>query len=414
MTPNIFTANGIKCIHIPHSSNIVNFRFTVKAGSMDENPGAYGVAHYLEHMFFKGTKRRNWEQLNLLMSKYGSVNAHTTYDKTAYFITCTKRKAEQALALLAEMFFEPALPEDEFLKERTVILDEKQIYEDRGDSVFYFDMIEKLFGDKGHWVIGTDESLKQMNIQHIHDFRNQFYRSDNMIFSVVGDISPETLEQWTNKMFLPLESGFNNRVEGQAQLNDFHFHHPAKQAHFALVAPGESSLHTLKRPYVDSLFHECLTGGLHSLLYKRLREELGLCYNVNSYHAYNQTSGYNSIMFALDEQNIDKTLKETDSVFKDILQNGVAPEILDASCESLVLHYARKHEVTNSLNLEIENYFDYPNDSYPLQLHLDFNTIEEALYSITNDDIRKFANDFYGNGQPKAVLKMTHGERKLY
>jgi len=156
--------NGFKVANIYNNSNITFMGIGVIAGSNFEMPDIYGISHFSEHMFFKGTKNRNWKQINEEFASIGaSQNAYTDNTEVLYHCTFPTKSLKQAIDLMGDMFFNSLCPIEELKKERKVILEEKKGYDDDHTSFFYESIGKEFFvKEKGHPTIGTTKTIKSI------------------------------------------------------------------------------------------------------------------------------------------------------------------------------------------------------------------------------------------------------------
>ena len=160
---SIINVNGYRVFHLQTDNPIVNARVIVNAGAADETADAYGVAHFLEHMFFKGTEKHSYKEINQITSELGAINAYTSRFQTCYHFTFLAGDFVPATGILFEMTFRPAFPEDEFEKEKGVIKEECQSGLDSPRGFFSDRYTEDLLGTPvGHPIIGNLKSIADM------------------------------------------------------------------------------------------------------------------------------------------------------------------------------------------------------------------------------------------------------------
>lgn len=188
--------NGLQLVFesIPRI-NSAALGFYVHAGSRDEPPELAGVSHFLEHMCFKGTKKRDWRQLSLDVDDLGAMwNAYTWWEGTAYFHWVQSERAESSAEILADMM-RSTIPEDQFDMEKKVILEEIAMYRDRPDALIIDELIQEVFAGHplGQSVLGTEDSIGSISREQMADYFDRRYAPDNMTLVVTGRFDRDTM-----------------------------------------------------------------------------------------------------------------------------------------------------------------------------------------------------------------------------
>lgn len=281
---NVFNVDGLNVLHFPTPHNIILLQFVVNAGAADETPEMYGAAHYLEHMFFKGTNKKNYEQVNKELAILGEANAYTNYTKTVYHLCSLNTNFKQAMNLLAEMLFDASLPSNEFEKEKNVIVEERQTTLDDPDRHFWNTLYHKTFGDIAHPIIGNEQTLHGMSLEHLKAFKNKFYTKNNMCCIISGNVTENeiktVLQQITQQY--PIPEG-TRITRSPIQINTEHhsFQHPSQQAMFSISFPASSyDTLDLQTRITTDILHDIVGGGMYSILFNTIREKMGLCYGI--------------------------------------------------------------------------------------------------------------------------------------
>lgn len=372
---------GYRLFHHRTQTPITNIRFVVDAGAYLEDESNFGAAHYLEHMFFKGTKSKTWDRVNRITSRLGNVNAYTGHERTVFHITTLSETWKEAAGILCEMFFEPAMPEDEFDKERSVILEELKTSQDDPQTHFLNKAIKLFLGREK--VLGTEQSLKSMGVQDLLEFRKQWYTPKSCLISVIGDVleadAIQFMSRWAEKNY-ELPSRDRNVVLEQQGTGDKSFTHPSKQAIIALVWRGNSCNESLQSNFADNVMCCGVGGGMHSLMFSRLREELGLCYSTHMF-----TWGDPPMTMALtllDESNIDKAREEVDGILATVRESGLDDELLEISRRKLMFQMAQRTETSAALGAMLaDQFFDFKERIVP------FEQRRSALNCVTNEHV---------------------------
>lgn len=203
MKYNTYTLdNGLRIIHLPSDSQVVYCGYQINAGTRNEEPGEEGLAHFCEHVTFKGTERRKaWHILNCLESVGGDLNAYTNKEGTVYYSAILKEHIARAVDLLSDIVFHSVYPQAEIDKEVEVICDEIESYNDSPAELIYDEFENILFKGSplGHNILGTAEQVRSFTTEDALRFTRKLYRPDNAIFFAYGDIDFKKLVKLIQK-----------------------------------------------------------------------------------------------------------------------------------------------------------------------------------------------------------------------
>ena len=211
MKYNTYTLdNGLRIIHLPSDSQVVYCGYQINAGTRNEEPGEEGLAHFCEHVTFKGTERRKaWHILNCLESVGGDLNAYTNKEGTVYYSAILKEHIGRAVDLLSDIVFHSVYPQAEIDKEVEVICDEIESYNDSPAELIYDEFENILFKGSplGHNILGTAEQVRSFKTEDALRFTRKLYRPDNAIFFAYGDIDFKKLVKLIGRALADDESG---------------------------------------------------------------------------------------------------------------------------------------------------------------------------------------------------------------
>ena len=211
MKYNTYTLdNGLRIIHLPSDSKVVYCGYQINAGTRNEEPGEEGLAHFCEHVTFKGTERRKaWHILNCLESVGGDLNAYTNKEGTVYYSAILKEHIARAVDLLSDIVFHSVYPQAEIDKEVEVICDEIESYNDSPAELIYDEFENILFKGSplGHNILGTAEQVRAFTTEDALRFTQKLYRPDNAIFFAYGDIDFKKLVKLIGKALTDDSSG---------------------------------------------------------------------------------------------------------------------------------------------------------------------------------------------------------------
>jgi predicted Zn-dependent peptidase len=211
MKYNTYTLdNGLRIIHLPSDSKVVYCGYQINAGTRNEEPGEEGLAHFCEHVTFKGTERRKaWHILNCLESVGGDLNAYTNKEGTVYYSAILKEHIARAVDLLTDIVFHSVYPQAEIDKEVEVICDEIESYNDSPAELIYDEFENIIFKGSplGHNILGTAEQVRSFKTEDALRFTRKLYRPDNAIFFAYGDIDFKKLVKLIRKTLADDDSG---------------------------------------------------------------------------------------------------------------------------------------------------------------------------------------------------------------
>ena len=324
-------SNGIRVLHLADTMPISYVGVAINAGTRDELPDECGMAHFVEHLLFKGTKRRRaWHIINWLESVGGQLDAYTTKEETYIYATVPTEYTERAIELLADIVLNSTFPENEIEKERDVVLDEIQSYNDSPSELIYDEFEELLFPHDpiGRNILGTEQSLETFNSERMQTFVRRNYTPDRMVVFAMGNITPDWLlkkveKYFHNAQYCPPVLG-GRAVGGggsqfstlNSQLSTRKVPQPYTPAHrttprdthqaHCIIGNRAISMNTDER--LTMLVLNNILGGpyMSSRLNLALRERNGLCYTIESNVTNYTDTGVWNIYFGCDPRNLAK------------------------------------------------------------------------------------------------------------
>ena len=412
--------NGLRIIHLPSDSKVVYCGYQINAGTRNEEPGEEGLAHFCEHVTFKGTERRKaWHILNCLESVGGDLNAYTNKEGTVYYSAILKEHIARAVDLLTDIVFHSVYPQAEIDKEVEVICDEIESYNDSPAELIYDEFENIIFKGSplGHNILGTAEQVRSFKTEDALRFTRKLYRPDNAIFFAYGDIDFNKLVRLLKKSFLSeerrvkseettfgdrRESQFNS-PEAQAQFNiqhsTFNTQHSfegqtivmQKNTHQAHVMIG-----TLAYDVNDSrrmplyLLNNMLGGpGMNAKLNLALREHNGLVYTVESTMVAYGDTGIWSIYFGCDEHDVKRCLRLVRKELDKFMQKPLSEAQLKAA----------KKQIKGQVGVACDNRENFALDFGKSFLHYGWEKNVDRLYEqvdeITAEQIQAVAQELF-------------------
>ena len=320
--------NGIRIVY-EKNENIrsATLGIWINNGSRYEPIEINGISHFIEHMMFKGTETRSAKDIATEMDYIGGqINAFTTKECTCYYVKALDIHLDKGIDILTDMFLNSKFDDKDINLERTVIEEEISMYEDQPEDVVIEKLHENIYCDStlGFPVLGTKQSLKNINSEVMHSFVNKTYVPSSIVVSICGSFSDKHLST--------IEDVFSKIQKGESQT-----FRPAKynktkllitkdieQNHICIAFDGISMVD--KRRYALQVMSGILGSGMSSRLFQKVREENGLCYTISGFNSANLDSGIYSIYVALSKNTEQKALTLIREVIVDLLENGISSD----------------------------------------------------------------------------------------
>ncbi|MFV0545752.1 MAG: M16 family metallopeptidase [Bacteroides sp.] len=306
--------NGLRIIHRSSLSKVAYCGFAIDAGTRDENDEQQGMAHFVEHLIFKGTKKRKaWHILNRMENVGGDLNAYTNKEETVVHAAFLTEHFDRAVELLGDIVFHSVFPQHEIEKETEVILDEIQSYDDTPSELIFDDFEDLIFKEHplGHNILGKADILKTFRTDDLLAFTTQFYQPSNMVFFVLGGVDFKKVVRSCEKHFsdLPLVNLEKKRLapplykpQRLVVPKDTH------QAHVMIGGRGYNAFEEKRTALY--LLNNMLGGpGMNSRLNVSLRERRGLVYTVESNLTSYTDTGVFCIYFGSDPADMNHCLR---------------------------------------------------------------------------------------------------------
>ncbi|MDR2937863.1 MAG: insulinase family protein [Prevotellaceae bacterium] len=330
--------NGIRVVHKRVKSPVAYCGLTVNAGTRDELEDEHGMAHFLEHVLFKGTKSRNSLKISsLLENEGGDLNAFTTKEETAIHAVVLKGDVGKAFDIIADIVFNPLFPEAELEKEKDIVRDEINLYRDNPSEQIFDEFEELMFPacSLGRSILGTPKSLKNFTQEKVRNFVHRCYATNQMVFASVGNYSIDRVAALTDNYFSSVfenKNSSNRTAPAEYKPFDLTKKLPNYQANCLLG--NRSFSYNDERRYALSLLTNMLGGpSQNSRLNLALREMNGLSYGVEVASTLYSDCGVTTIYFGTDKNSVEKCLA---------LVNVELDKIRDKKLSTLELSRAKK------------------------------------------------------------------------
>jgi predicted Zn-dependent peptidase len=412
--------NGLRVVTAPmKDTNIVTVIVAVAAGSKYETKNVNGLSHFIEHMLFKGTKKRpkTKDIAEALDAVGGDFNAFTSQESTAFFAKVDKRHLELALDVVSDIYLNSKLDKKEIEKERGVILQEINMYEDTPMLAVQEEFEELLYGDQpaGWKIIGTKENVASVQRNDFVGYMKNFYTAKNTVVCVSGNFG-ETGEKGVireiRKIFSKIRKGVENKklktIEKQSKPELKIKHKKTDQAHLVLGFRGYDMFHPDR--FALSVLTSILGGTMSSRLFLSVREKLGLAYYISASSENYSDSGYLSIRAGVDtdKKKIEKTVRTIMQEIGKIRDKGVSDKELKKA----------KDNFSGKMALSLESSDEVASFLAGQELsRREIKNPEEILCQIDKvkkDDILRVArNIFVNNNLNLALIGPVEDSKKL-
>ena len=428
MKYNTYTLdNGLRIIHLPSDSKVVYCGYQINAGTRNEEPGEEGLAHFCEHVTFKGTERRKaWHILNCLESVGGDLNAYTNKEGTVYYSAILKEHIARAVDLLTDIVFHSVYPQAEIDKEVEVICDEIESYNDSPAELIYDEFENIIFKGSplGHNILGTAEQVRSFKTEDALRFTRKLYRPNNAIFFAYGDIDFKKLVRLLQRALADDESVVNLAEEKLPQITQISWNensiaeeksvssvksvgpknYPSvgdgiagqtivmqKNTHQAHVMIGTRAYDVNdSRRMALYLLNNMLGGpGMNAKLNLALREHNGLVYTVESTMVAYGDTGIWSIYFGCDEHDVKRCLRLVRKELDKFMQKPLSEAQLKAA----------KKQIKGQVGVACDNRENFALDFGKSFLHYGWEKNVDRLYEqvdeITAEQIQAVAQELF-------------------
>ena len=422
MKYNTYTLdNGLSIIHPPSDSKVVYCGYQINAGTRNEEPGEEGLAHFCEHVTFKGTERRKaWHILNCLESVGGDLNAYTNKEGTVYYSAILKEHIARAVDLLSDIVFHSVYPQAEIDKEVEVICDEIESYNDSPAELIYDEFENILFKGSplGHNILGTAEQVRSFKTEDALRFTRKLYRPDNAIFFAYGDIDFKKLVKLIRKALgecpkgrelacsadcksaetptEEMEAGDANhkvqsskfKVQSKVAGKTIVMQKNTHQAHVMIGTRAYDVNDDRRMPLY--LLNNMLGGpGMNAKLNLALREHNGLVYTVESTMVAYGDTGTWSIYFGCDEHDVKRCLRLVRKELDKFMQKPLSDAQLKAA----------KKQIKGQIGVACDNRENFALDFGKSFLHYGWEKNVDRLYeqvdAITAAQIQAVAQELF-------------------
>lgn len=366
-------SNGLRVIYQHFPSEISYCGIVVNTGSRDELPDEHGMAHFVEHMLFKGTeKRKAHHVINRMENVGGELNAYTTKEETFIYATFLSEYFERAVELLGDIVFHSTFPENQIQKERDVVLDEMNSYADLPSELIFDDFENLMFPNHeiGHYILGTADSLLAFDRKKVEDFVCRQYSPANMVLFSFGKTPFSKVVRLSERYFGCAEPRHLFPKKREQPLGEsakrYQVEKDTVQAHVILGTHAFDMFHPDR--YTLYLLNHILGGGAtNSRLNNSLREKNGLVYDVESNIALYTDTGSFSIYFACDKKQVEQCLKLIDKELQKLREFQLSPSQLATAKRQYKGQLGIASENNESISLRMAKSYLHFNHYLPLE-----------------------------------------------
>ena len=346
-------SNRVRIVYekIPYVRS-VSIGIWVKTGSRNENKQNNGISHFIEHMLFKGTEKRNAKEIAESIDNIGGqLNAFTGKECTCFYAKTLDSHIDLVLDVLSDMFFNSLFAKKDISVEKRIILEEIGMYEDSPEELVHDILSETVWEGNpiGYSILGTQKSLKSFDIEVIKDYMSKNYTPQNTVISVAGNFEEAYLMKLLKKYF----EGWSSSNDQKAAFQEVIFNNGIKtrekdteQVHLCIgfngIAHGNDKLYSLLA--VNNIFG----GGMSSRLFQKIREKKGLVYSIYSYPSAYKNAGLYTIYAGMNPDNLNIVIELITDEIKTLIKRGIKPSDLEKSKEQLKGNYILGLESTSS------------------------------------------------------------------
>lgn len=393
--------NGVRVIleNIPTVRSVA-IGIWVMTGSRNEHLQNNGISHFIEHMFFKGTKTRSAREIaESFDSIGGQVNAFTSKEYTCFYAKVLDNHADFALDVLADMFFHSTFEKEELLKEKNVVFEEIKMYEDTPDDIVH-DLLSKAVYENhplGYPILGTEETLHNFSSDMLHEYMHDNYTPENVVISIAGNVTEAFIKEVENHFGAYVAGKNDERCEKPTfHPNMLVRKKKTEQAHLCIGYNGLPVGHD--DVYSLIVLNNILGGSMSSRLFQEVREQRGLAYSVFSYHSSFQDSGIVTIYGGTGTHQLDTLFETIQETLTTLKSEGITSKELENSKEQLKGSLMLSLESTNSrMSRNGKN-------ELLLKRHRSLDEIVDFIDKVNQDEVNQLANTIFTDKHAIALI----------
>jgi predicted Zn-dependent peptidase len=386
------STNNLRLAYIFSPGSISHCALMIGAGGRDEPENKPGLAHFLEHVMFKGTKNRNaYQVLNRLEVVGGELNAYTTKEETCIHASVLNEHFERAAELISDIVFHPTFPEKEIKKEKEVVLDEIHSYLDNPTEQIFDDFESMIFTGHplGKPILGTESSVKSFTRRDVTGFVSENYLLSRMVFSYCGNLPLEKVEKMVKKYFsIGNNNSFKSSTIAPGKKTAKHLTENRNVSHAHLICGSKAYPLKSNKRFALYQLNNILGGpGMNSRLNMNIRERNGLTYHVESGYAPFKDTGLFHVYLASDTKHLNRCIDLVNKEFRKLKEEKISPAQMTRYKYQLKGQIAISQE--NRAGVMLNNAKSVLNYNKPLNITELFKKID----AVTPQEVMDVANE---------------------
>lgn len=357
-------------------------------GSSNEKSNEHGLSHFLEHMMFKGTNTRNNIEIVKDLEKLGSsINAYTTKDYTAYTIKALTEYQSEVLDIFFDMFTDPIFKNEEFEKEKNVIIEEINMYKDNVVSRLFINSNKDMIkGSYNHEILGEIEDIKRFKVEELKQYYLNNYTKDNVIIYVVGNFSIDILKEKIKVYFSKLNDKKNKKIDKSIEFVSGNYEYNEDNNQINILISYDLKKLTKNEKINLTALNYLLSSGLSSKLFIKMREELALAYSIYSYIENFDDNYIFRVYIGTNKEKYLEAIEGFENILKEIIVDNISEEEIKFVKNNLkAKSIYGKYNSTSRLKTMLYFYMEYG----------ELITVEEIVKkyeNINNEDMLKLIN----------------------
>jgi predicted Zn-dependent peptidase len=406
--------NGVRIVteEIPHVRSL-SLGFWIETGSRNEVPANNGISHFIEHMVFKGTKKRNAKEIaQSIESVGGYLNAFTSKEHTCYYARVLDEHLELATDVLSDMVFQPTFSGKELEKERNVILEELKQAEDDPDDIIqdYFEKAIFKTNPLGMPVIGTAKSISSIKRKDLVQYRTETYTSANLVVAAAGNLKHEDVVELIKRYIQKSTNSTSKKADHIQSVFEepssvlCEYYKPIQQAHICL---GTIGFHVRdERRFTMQVLNTLLGDGMSSRLFQNIREKYGFAYAVYSFNNMMQDTGAFGVYIGTDNSHVQRCIDLVWKELKSLRTQGIKKQELTRT----------KAQLKGNMMLGMEN---IPNRMIRLgssELYfgelIALDAIIKKIGAVTREEVQETAEELFKEDRFAIVIFHPNGKHK--
>lgn len=390
------SANNYKILHVQKESPIAYILFLVKQGARYENPQTSGISHFLEHMMFKPTQKRTTSKaISMEIESIGGiVNAYTSLESTGYHIQVLQDHFDHAFEILSDLLQNGVLDQKDIDIERGNIIEEIRMYEDSPSDKIGLYAMENIFPDQalGRPIIGFEETVNSFNHDDLKTYLDSHYQQDDFLIVSVGnfgiDHTKKNVEQYLKTRSTGTKT-YEKAIFNPKQKVNFHPKEESNQSHMIISFPGVSIFE--KDIYKYEMLDMVLGGGMGSILFDLLREQLGVAYYVGASNSTFSDTGIFEIYFGANFDKTKETVERTFAELEKLKKELIHEDELNRAKNLLYSAIAMRHESVSYLGSKYGSNYLLKGEITEMEQE------REKIYAITTQDIKEAAQKLFND-----------------